>query len=170
MLRLSLSEALSQLKNNRLKFIERLRISSLCKEFGLKGRKRLLTPQITIELFFLQILDGNTAINGIIRFSKKVFTASAYCQARSKLPVELFKTLLGPDDKESICHEDLVRSKITTGRWLDIFNVRYRRADGAFWSTLGTERGLRFSNGPLSCHHARWERTYSRTPSWQIIY
>lgn len=94
MLRLSLSEALSQLKNNRLKFIERLRISSLCKEFGLKGRKRLLTPEITIELFFLQILDGNTAINGIIRFSKKVFTASAYCQARSKLPVELFKTLL----------------------------------------------------------------------------
>jgi hypothetical protein len=45
-------------------------------------------------LFLNQILHGNTAINHLVRISGLGFTGSAYCQARSRLPLALFQELL----------------------------------------------------------------------------
>ena len=47
-----------------------------------------------IRLFFLQILPGNVACEALPPLSGLRFTDSAYCTARSKLPLELLQRLL----------------------------------------------------------------------------
>jgi hypothetical protein len=47
-----------------------------------------------IHLFLTQILHGNAAINHLIRISGLAITGSAYCQARTRLPLALFRELL----------------------------------------------------------------------------
>ena len=58
------------------------------------GADCLLDPVAIIHLFLTQVLHGNTAINHLVRISGLSFTGSAYCQARSRLPVALFEVLL----------------------------------------------------------------------------
>ena len=94
MLNQSLSEAVSELKKNWLKILDPGEISSVCREHGLEWRERLLSPVTTVQLFLLQILNGNTAITHLRLFTTRGFSASAYCQARARLPVGVMKTLL----------------------------------------------------------------------------
>jgi hypothetical protein len=56
-------------------------------------RDRVLTPVTTIQLFLLQMLHGNTACTHLPHLSGIRFSASAYCQARTKLPLDLFGLL-----------------------------------------------------------------------------
>jgi hypothetical protein len=70
-------------------------IQAACQEAGYTTwRDRLLTPVSTIQLFLLQILHGNTACSHLPHLSGIRFSASAYCQARAKLPLHLFRLLL----------------------------------------------------------------------------
>jgi hypothetical protein len=70
-------------------------IIAACEEAGYTSwRERVLTPVTTIQLFLLQILHGNTACNHLPHLSGLQFSASAYCQARTKLPLNLFALLL----------------------------------------------------------------------------
>jgi hypothetical protein len=70
-------------------------IQAACQEAGYTSwRDRLLTPVTTIQLFLLQILHGNTACSHLPHLSGLRFSASAYCQARTKLPLDLFGLLL----------------------------------------------------------------------------
>jgi Transposase DDE domain len=70
-------------------------IKAACQEAGYTSwRDRLLTPVTTIQLFLLQILHGNTACSHLPHLSGLQFSASAYCQARTKLPLDLFGLLL----------------------------------------------------------------------------
>jgi Transposase DDE domain len=70
-------------------------IMAVCQEAGYTSwRDRVLTPVTTIQLFVLQILHGNTACSHLPHLSGLRFSASAYCQARSKLPLDLFGLLL----------------------------------------------------------------------------
>ena len=48
----------------------------------------------TIHLFLLQILHRNTACAHLSRLASRSFTASAYCQARSRLPVRVLQAIL----------------------------------------------------------------------------
>src|SRR5947209_16635109 len=50
-------------------------------------RTRLLDPVTTVHLFILQILHGNTACSHLPRLVAQHFTASAFCQARTRLPL-----------------------------------------------------------------------------------
>ena len=69
-------------------------ILGACEEAGYTSwRDRVLTPVTTIQLFLLQILHGNTACTHLPHLSGICFSASAYCQARSKLPLDLFGLL-----------------------------------------------------------------------------
>ena len=69
-------------------------ISGACEEAGYTfWRDRVLTPVTTIQLFLLQILHGNTACTHLPHLSGIRFSASAYCQARTKLPLDLFGLL-----------------------------------------------------------------------------
>jgi hypothetical protein len=70
-------------------------IIAACEEAGYTcWRDRVLTPVTTIQLFLLQILHGNTACRHLPHLSGLRFSASAYCQARTKLPLNLFALLL----------------------------------------------------------------------------
>jgi Transposase DDE domain len=70
-------------------------IHAACQETGYTSwRDRLLNPVITVQLFLLQILHGNTACQHLPHLSGLRFSASAYCQARSKLPLPILAHLL----------------------------------------------------------------------------
>jgi hypothetical protein len=47
-----------------------------------------------MHLFFVQVVNGNTACTHLRHLTKIEVSASAYCQARSRLPLEVFKRLL----------------------------------------------------------------------------
>jgi Transposase DDE domain len=70
-------------------------ILAVCQEAGYTSwRDRVLTPVTTIQLFLLQLLHGNTACSHLPHQSGLRFSASAYCQARAKLPLHFFALLL----------------------------------------------------------------------------
>jgi hypothetical protein len=74
--------------------LDRPEILDACRRVNHTWRSCLLDPVAIIHLFLSQILRGNTAINHVVRISGLAFTASAYCQARSRLPLALFQELL----------------------------------------------------------------------------
>jgi Transposase DDE domain len=74
--------------------LDRAEILDACREVEHTWRACLLDPVVIVHLFLTQILHGNTAITHLVRISGLVFTASAYCQARCRLPLALFRELL----------------------------------------------------------------------------
>ena len=70
-------------------------IQAACEAVGyIEWRDRLLNPIITVQAFLLQILHGNTACRHLPHLSGLHFSASAYCQARAKLPLGVLNHLL----------------------------------------------------------------------------
>src|ERR1700752_2894980 len=71
----------------------------------------LLTPVAIIHWFLIQVLHGNTALTHVSLLAGRAFSASAFCQARSRLPLAVFRALL----------RDLARALIpdtqAIGRW-----------------------------------------------------
>jgi Transposase DDE domain len=71
----------------------------------------LLTPAAIIHWFLLQVLHGNTALTHVSLMAGRAFSASAFCQARARLPLAVFRALL----------RQLVRAVIPAteaiGRW-----------------------------------------------------
>jgi hypothetical protein len=70
-------------------------IDQLCRRHGHTWRDRLLPPLVTLRLFLLQILHGNTAIAHLRQLSGLCFTPAAYCMARMRLPLAALDDLLG---------------------------------------------------------------------------
>ncbi len=54
----------------------------------------LLTPAAIIHWFLVQILHGNTALTHVSLVAGRAFTDSAFCQARARLPLAVFQTVL----------------------------------------------------------------------------
>jgi hypothetical protein len=69
-------------------------IRQVCDRLGHSWRDRVLDPAATVHVFLLQILYGNIACSALSRLSGLAFTASAYCEARSRLPLSVFAVLL----------------------------------------------------------------------------
>jgi hypothetical protein len=70
-------------------------ILTVCREIGYTAwRDRVLMPVTTVHLFLLQILHGNTACSQLPHLSGLRFSAAAYCQARTRLPLRVFDLLL----------------------------------------------------------------------------
>jgi hypothetical protein len=69
-------------------------IRTACRDAAYRWRERTLDPVTTIQLFFVQILHGNTACTHLRHLTQLNVTASAYCQARMKLPLPVFEPLL----------------------------------------------------------------------------
>jgi Transposase DDE domain len=91
---LSLTEALRQVGDDIAKLLEPEPLRRLCRDCGHRWRERLLGPVTTIHLFVLQILHGNTACAHLPHLSGMAFTDSAYCEARSRLPLAVLQALL----------------------------------------------------------------------------
>ena len=54
----------------------------------------LLTPAAIIHWFLIQVLHGNTALTHVSLLAGRAFSASAFCQARARLPLAVFRALL----------------------------------------------------------------------------
>jgi hypothetical protein len=83
-----------------------------CQDIGYQWRHRLLDPVVTIQLFFVQILHGNTACTHLRHLTKVAVSASAYCQARMKLPLKVFQRLL------QAVSDRFHQEPLDDGRWL----------------------------------------------------
>ena len=69
-------------------------ILAACRGVAYRWRERTLDPVTTIQVFFVQMLHGNTACTHLRHLTQRNVTASAYCQARMKLPLAVFQQLL----------------------------------------------------------------------------
>ena len=69
-------------------------ITEACKRAGHVWRECLLTPFTIVHWFLLQVLHGNTALTHVSLLAGRAFTAEAYCQARARLPLLVFKAAL----------------------------------------------------------------------------
>ena len=69
-------------------------ILQICQNMGHTFRQRVLGPVETIHLFLQQIALGNTACTHLRLLVIRGFTAAAYCQARARLGVAIFRELL----------------------------------------------------------------------------
>ena len=94
----TITEALRRVKDDLSHLLRPDTIAALCRACGHEWRERLLDPVTTIHLFALQILHGNTACAHLPHLSNLLFTASGYCQARARLPLEVLRKLL-----EEVC-------------------------------------------------------------------
>ncbi len=90
----SITRALRQIKDDLATYLSAAFVESICREVGHHWRDRVLDPVTTIHLFILQILHGNTACSHLRHLASEAFSAAAYCQARSRLPLEVIKTLV----------------------------------------------------------------------------
>ena len=61
--------------------------------FGPARRERLLTPLMVVTATVVQALHANTALTDLARKTGIRATASAFCRARKRVPLELFEAL-----------------------------------------------------------------------------
>jgi hypothetical protein len=87
-------------------------IWTACRRVAYRWRERMLDPGTTIQVGFVQMLHGNTACTHLRHLTTLHITASAYCQARMKLPLPGFQQLL-----RSVRHA-LQHAPLAEGRWL----------------------------------------------------
>jgi hypothetical protein len=90
----SFTAALTRVKDDYRHLLSATVIESLCTQAGHAWRQRVLDPVVTVHLFLLQVLHGNVAIHHLRRLSDILFSDTAYCQARARLPLEVFTGLL----------------------------------------------------------------------------
>ena len=70
-------------------------LDQLCRDEQHVWRDTLLAPLVTLRLFALQILHGNTSITHLRQLSGVDFAPASYCEARQRLPLAVFTALLG---------------------------------------------------------------------------
>lgn len=107
----SIHAAVQRIKSEVAYWLNPHTICSLCESLNYRWRERTLGPVKTIHLFLLQILHGNTACSHVPRLGDVRCSGEAYCEARARLPVELFHRLL-----RSVV-ETLRGSFMDDGRW-----------------------------------------------------
>ena len=89
-----LTSILGQLQGDLSRYLQPGLIENVCRLQGHAWRKRILDPVTTIHLFILQVLAGNTAMTHLRHLAHFSVSASAYCQARARLPLAVFRALL----------------------------------------------------------------------------
>lgn len=87
--------ALRQVREDLVRLLDRSTVERICRDVGYRWRNRDLDPYATLHLFVLQAVNNNTAMTHLPHLSGKRFTASAYCQARQRLPLAFFERLVG---------------------------------------------------------------------------
>jgi len=90
----SILPALGQVREDLVRLLDRATVEQICRELGYSWRNRQLDPWTTLHLFILQVLNENTAMTHLPHLSGERFTASAYCKARKRLPLQLLEKLL----------------------------------------------------------------------------
>ncbi len=90
----TLTQVVKQFRQDWTAQLEPDAILKVCHDVGYAWRERCLDPVTTTQFFFVQVVHGNTACAHLRHLTKINVTASAYCQARTRLPLEVFTRLL----------------------------------------------------------------------------
>lgn len=90
----TVTEALRHINAELATLLDAPLLFALCREVGYQWRARLLDPVTTVHLFILPILHGNTACSHLPHLVGQRFTAAAFCQARTRLPLVVWQQLL----------------------------------------------------------------------------
>ena len=80
----TVTAVLKHMKADVARILDAPTMPALCREAGYQWRPRVLDPVTTVHLFLLQILHGHTACSHLPHLSGQRFTASAFCQARTR--------------------------------------------------------------------------------------
>src|SRR5438105_5000843 len=91
----SISFVQDHIKRDPLQFISPALIFEACQAHDYTDwRSRELDPAVTIGLFIQQVVHGNVSCAEVRHLAGKDFTASAYCQARGRIPLSVYQDLL----------------------------------------------------------------------------
>jgi len=126
----SMARTVEQFKQSWCRELDDAAIERAVRETGHSWRDRKLNPVTTIRLFLLQILFGNVACNHVPHLAGKKVTGAAYCEARSRLPLEALQKLLAR------CTEKMGECTQGMGLWL---GHRLLIADGSSFSMPDTD-------------------------------
>lgn len=86
--------ALRQVREDLAGLLDREAVEQVCRDLGYVWRDRRLDPYTTLHLFILQMAHQNTAMTHLPHLSGEWFSASAYCQARQRLPAAVIQRLV----------------------------------------------------------------------------
>lgn len=89
----SIARRVAQLKRFSHQAFDSYTVRAACARANHQWRDRLLDPLTTLRLFMLQILHGNVACRTVRHLADAQFSLTAYCNARMRLPLELFAHL-----------------------------------------------------------------------------
>jgi hypothetical protein len=90
----SIDECLDAIKCDPMDVLDGTQIIELCREFDYwPEADGKLDPATLIALFMQQIASGNVSCDATRLIGRDAFSASAYCQARMRLPVGVIQTL-----------------------------------------------------------------------------
>lgn len=125
----SITDVVRNFKQNWTEELSVTAIAQACREAGMSWRDTTLNPIVTIQIFFLQVLHGNTACEHLSHLTGMSFTAAAYCKARMRVPLEVLRTLLAR------CVDQLHQETFDARRWLGhrVFHI-----DGSSFSMPDT--------------------------------
>ncbi len=115
----SIAEIVDRFKQNWTEELSAASIAQACREAGMTWHNSVLAPIVTIQIFLLQVLHGNTACEHLSHLTGMSFTAAAYCRARMRVSLEALCLLL------ERCVEQLQQDPFDTARWLGhrVFHV-----------------------------------------------
>jgi hypothetical protein len=89
----SITAAVQQIKQQLHTHLTPADIHAACQAAAYDWRERVLGPVLTVQALLLQILHAS-AMTDVSRLAGVSFSASAYCQALQRLPVEILQGLL----------------------------------------------------------------------------
>lgn len=90
----SISAPPLQIKRWFCKYLPQQVILDACGKANYRWRKRRFDPVVTLHLFILQVLHGNTAILHLRHVVHQAVNAAAFCKARMRIPLAVYETLL----------------------------------------------------------------------------
>src|SRR3954468_11961598 len=90
----SIAGALARIKRDPLGVLDRDAIEQVCADHCYEWRDRELDPATTVALFVQQVIHGNCPCAEVRHLGGGSFTASAYCQARRRVPLRVYQDLL----------------------------------------------------------------------------
>lgn len=86
--------ALRRIRQDVCRHLDNAVVIEACQRVGHVWRPCLLTPFTIVHWFLLQVLNGNTALTHISLLAQRSFTAAAFCQARARLPLSVYRAVL----------------------------------------------------------------------------
>ena len=136
----SIAATIGRIKRDPSGVLDRERVHRVCEELGHAWRERELDPATTLALFLQQVLHGNCPCSEVRHLpmprgagdgGMRSFTASAYCDARKRLPLAACQAML-----TEVIDAALPATRRDRHRWLGLHRVFH--IDGSTFSMPDT--------------------------------